>query len=94
MPTVPRQTVWDGKQMIEGLTVEEAKQMVEDDKGQWLQKHNGSAFKFRKQFTGYSEDVTPEEPEETVEKEPKTDACDTPVAAPKAKTVRKKTTKN
>lgn len=87
-----RQTVWDGFRMLEGLTVDEAKQMVAEDKGQWLQKHNGSAFKFRKEFTGYTEEVTPEEPEETVEKQPKTDACETP-AAPKAKTVRKKTTK-
>jgi len=81
-----RQTVWDGFRMIERLTVDEAKQMVAEDKGQWLQKHNGSAFKFREQFTGYSEEVVQEDPE----KQPKAD-CEAP--APKAKTAKRKTTK-
>lgn len=81
-----RQTVWDGFRMLEGLTVDEAKQMVAEDKGQWLQKHNGSAFKFRKEFTGYAESVVPEDPE----KQPKAD-CAAP--APKAKTAKRKTTK-
>ena len=46
-------TVWDGNSMLENLTDDEAQKMVDDDKGQWLEFHDGSALKFRSEFTGY-----------------------------------------
>lgn len=47
------ESVWDGEQMLEGLTEKEAQKMVDEDKGQWLRHHDGSAFKYRHEFTGY-----------------------------------------
>ncbi len=46
-------TVWNGIEMVENLTDDEAKKMMEEDTGQWLEQHDGSAFKERKEFTGY-----------------------------------------
>lgn len=46
-------TVWNGIEMLENLTDKQAEKMVEKDEGQWLEQHDGSAFKERKEFTGY-----------------------------------------
>ena len=48
------ETVWDGEKMVEGLTEKEAQKMVDEDKGQWLRHHDGSAFKHRHEFAGYA----------------------------------------
>lgn len=67
-------TVWNGEQMLEGLTDEEAAKMVKEDTGQWLEHHDGSQFKHRHEFTGYSNKamatkvVDEEKPKKTVKK--------------------------
>lgn len=47
-------TVWNGETMVENVSDKDAKKMVDNDEGQWLEQHDGSAFKHRDEFTGYS----------------------------------------
>lgn len=46
-------TVWNGIEMLENVSEADAKKMVKDDTGQWVENHDGSAFKERKDFSGY-----------------------------------------
>ena len=46
-------TIWNGESMLENLTDDEAKKMLDADKGQWIEQHDGSALKYRSEFTGY-----------------------------------------
>ena len=66
-------TVWNGYEMLEGLSDEEAQRMVDEDLGQWVEYHDGSEFKYRHEFTGYQNkamatEVKVEEPENKVVK--------------------------
>lgn len=47
-------TVWNGETMLENVSEKDAEKMVKEDTGQWLEYHDGSAFKHRDEFTGYS----------------------------------------
>lgn len=46
-------TIWNGNEMLENLSDKEAQKMVDDGLGQWLEKHDGSAFKHRSELPGY-----------------------------------------
>ena len=45
-------SVWNGFEMIV-VSDAEAQEMVDKDLGQWLEHHDGSAFKHRSELSGY-----------------------------------------